>query len=82
MVIRYDYSAALRKMKRGERMRRIAWKSDKWIVVRQPAEHAAPEQLSYLEIHTAKGVAPWTPTRCDQFVDDWIAIEPESHEID
>jgi hypothetical protein len=70
-----DYSEALRLMKQGYLMRRAAWKPDKWVYVVNPTKR---DKLSYLEISTAEGLAPYTPSRCDQFVDDWVEAKSSS----
>jgi hypothetical protein len=79
-VMSFDYSAALIQMKAGRKMRRLAWKSDKWVYVRFYAQ--STRQLSNLEIHTTEGNAAYTPSRCDQFVDDWVGADPEAYMIE
>jgi len=62
------YSGALRAIKAGAKMRREEWRPNKWVQL------AVPETgLSYLEMELTDGRrAPYTPSRCDQFTDDWI----------
>jgi hypothetical protein len=63
-----DYSRALIRLKAGASMRRKEWRPNKWVVVARPSD-----SLSYLEMVLSDGRrAPYTPSRCDQFTDDWI----------
>lgn len=63
-----DYSEALRLIRAGRQMRRLEWRPNKWVQEARPAD-----SLSYLEIELSDGRrAPYTPSRCDQYGDDWI----------
>ncbi|MBZ9659743.1 hypothetical protein LB523_11875 [Mesorhizobium sp. ESP-6-4] len=56
-------------IKDGAKMRRLEWRPNKWVHL------AVPDgALSYLEMELTDGRrAPYTPSRCDQFIDDWVA---------
>lgn len=63
-----DYSGALHLIRSGRQMRRLEWRPDKWIQEARPAD-----TLPYLEIEINDGRrAPYTPSRCDQYGDDWV----------
>lgn len=63
-----DYSDALRLMKASAAMRRAEWRPNKWI-----AQVNRVGSLPYLQIHITDGrAAPYTPSACDQYGDDWI----------
>lgn len=47
-------------------VRRASWRSDKRV------RRVFPEgKLSYLEIDTREGIAPYAPSQCDMIADDW-----------
>lgn len=64
-----DYSDALRMIKGGHKMRRLEWRPNKWVQQCEPVG-----SLSYLEMELIDGRrAPYTPSRCDQYIDDWVS---------
>lgn len=74
-----DFSNALLRLKAGDPMRRAEWRPNKFVRQNQPLH-----SLSYLEMVLVDGRrAPYTPSRCDLYGDDWLPahlIETEYEE--
>lgn len=61
------FDEAWRLLRQGLKLRRKAWKPEKYVMIA-----TVIGVLPFLLIHTDEGNAPWTPTRCDLFGDDWV----------
>jgi hypothetical protein len=67
-----SWSHALAAIKKGKKARFTRWRDDKYVHVVFPTE---PGRLSYIEIVTAHGSAPYNPTRCETFDDLWEILD-------
>jgi Protein of unknown function (DUF2829) len=65
-----DFSRALLALKAGRSCRRLDWHRPRFVCLRQPSD-----SLGYFEMVMSDGQrAPWTPSRCDLFGEDWIEV--------
>ncbi|TGR81831.1 DUF2829 domain-containing protein [Mesorhizobium sp. M2D.F.Ca.ET.223.01.1.1] len=68
MSEQFSFSTALVMMRCGLALRRAEWRPNKWVHIVSPEN-----SLSYLEMVINDGRrAPYTPSRCDLFTDDWM----------
>ncbi|MDR3502989.1 MAG: DUF2829 domain-containing protein [Legionella sp.] len=64
-----DFSVALSYIKGCCRLRRAAWKPNKWVELNEGSKDIP----SFIELKYNDGRlgVPWTPTRCDMLECDW-----------